>query len=143
MRKRKEKLKAIGFGRVVSEQAKFLSGVSHEKDNNRRRQLFKSAKFDELAALVDIAYNVRRAQIPFWNRRQRDLLCDQATLVRKLARVRSPKSVRRLLLRSESPKHQQHHQNIYKKQNGRGPAAIIPIASVLASLILPYITDRL
>jgi hypothetical protein len=141
MRKRKEKIKAIGFGRLVTNQAQFLRGLSHEKNPHGRRQLFKSAKFDELAALVDIAYNVRYAPIPFWNRRQRDQLCGQATLVRKLARVRSPKSVRRLLLGSENTKQQPQHQNIY--QNGRGPTAILPIASLLANIVLPYITDRL
>ena len=60
---------------------------------------------------------------------QKHRLQTQAPVIRKLARVKSERSARKILLKSE---HQQ--------QQGSGPVAI---AGLVSKLVLPYLIDSL
>jgi hypothetical protein len=81
---------------------------------------------------VETALNVIKAKQPFWTRHQRDKLCTHAQLIRKLARTRTPKSARRILIRGEN----QHEQK-------GGGIPVIALAGILSNVLLPYLTQNL
>ncbi|KAI6179557.1 hypothetical protein M3Y98_00853000 [Aphelenchoides besseyi] len=86
----------------------FLQRLKSANSDQKRRDLVADATGAELLALVEIAYNVLHAHFPL-KHRQLERLRPHAPLVRKLSRVRSERSARRLV------------------QSGAGVAALMPI----------------
>jgi hypothetical protein len=120
----------IKLGNSVTENAKFIKWLAQTKSSSRRTQIIQGASTDQLLALVETALNVINAKQPFWSRRQRDKLCVHAQLIRKLARTRTPKSARRILIRGE------------KDQKGGG-VPVIALAGILSNVLLPYLSEHL
>jgi Flp pilus assembly protein TadB len=131
--------KNLALGTTIISNANFLHRLSKTRSTQRRSRMLQSASAEQLLALVETAMNILRARRPFWTRRQSQKLCKQAQLIRQLARARTPISARRLLIRGEEP-HQLRQQQ--QQQQGEGvPALAIPLASILSSVLIPYITD--
>ncbi|KAI6193450.1 hypothetical protein M3Y96_01019000 [Aphelenchoides besseyi] len=86
----------------------FLQRLKSANSDQKRRDLVADATGAELLALVEIAYNVLHAHFPL-KHQQLERLRPHAPLVRKLSRVRSERSARRLV------------------QSGAGVAALMPI----------------
>jgi hypothetical protein len=122
--------KKFTLGNRVTENAKFIKRLARTKSCSRRTQIIYGASTDQLLALVETALNVIKAKQPFWTRRQRDKLCVHAQLIRKLARTRTPKSARRILIRGEN------------NQKGGG-VPVIALAGILSNVLLPYLTEHL
>jgi hypothetical protein len=120
----------LTLGNSVTENAKFIKGLARTKSSSYRKQIIQCASTDQLLALVETALNVIKSNRPFWTRRQRDKLCVHAHLIRKLARTRTPKSARRILIRGE------------KDQKGGG-IPVIALAGILSNVLLPYLTEHL
>ena len=91
----------------------------------RRKHLIHNANTKQILALVEIALNLLKGRVPICaNQKQR--LGTHASDIRRLARVRSDKTARKVLLKSE--------------QQGSGPFAV---ASIISRLVVPFIIDAL
>jgi hypothetical protein len=122
----------IPLGNSIIENAKFIKRLARTKSSRRRTQIIQGANTDQLLALVETALNVIKAKQPFWTRHQRGKLYMHAQLIRKLARTRTPKSARRILLCGEN----QHEQK-------GGGIPVIALAGILSNVLLPYLTQHL
>jgi hypothetical protein len=89
------------------------------------RAILAEASPAQLLCLVEICFNLLKGRLPADGRRMRALK-GRANYLRRLARVRSERSARRLLLPPE--------------QTGAGLPAV---AGLLASLLIPIITEKL
>lgn len=74
----------------------FLKHLATTRSPKVRNELIRYASADELLAIVEVCVNVLRSRFPL-NARQRQKLREHATYLRKLSRVRSEKSARKIL----------------------------------------------
>lgn len=114
-----------GISQLIRENKPFLQNV---KENSRSTRnicsILKNASKEQLLSFVETCFNLLKGKIPL-KRKQLNKLKTHAQLIRKIARVRTPLSARRLLL-----------QGI--KQRGNG----IPLLpALLSSIILPVIGE--
>jgi len=92
--------------------------------------LIKNASSQELLVLVETCFNILRSRLPL-SLKQRRILATHAQVIRKLSRARTPETARKTLL--------------YSSQNGNGiiAAAAVPLASILSSILLPLLNERI
>ena len=117
----------INTSPTIEANAKFIKTLASCRSQERRKHLIKTATTAQLLALVEIAANLLRGRIPIRTDRKRQL-GGQANTIRRLSRVRSDKSARKILLSSE------------QQQEGKGPFAV---ASIVSRLLLLFIADLL
>lgn len=113
----------------VIESAKFLNSLSKIKSRSKEIRFINQATPNQLFSLVETAFNIVKSRVPL-HYRQRPLLVDRATQIRRLSRVRSARSARRVI------------QGQSKGQVGAG-LPIVPISALLARVIVPYLAEYL
>ena len=115
----------IKTSELISENAKFVKTLATARSKQRRKHLIHNASTNQLLALVEIALNLLRGRVPI-RANQKQKLGTHASDIRRLARVRSDKAARKVLLKSE--------------QQGSGPFAV---ASIISRLVVPFLIDAL
>ena len=115
----------IKTSKLISENAKFVKTLATARSRHRRKHLIHNASTNQLLALVEIALNLLRGRVPI-RANQKQKLGTHASDIRRLARVRSDKTARKVLLKSE--------------QQGSGPFAV---ASIISRLVVPFLIDAL
>ena len=88
-------------GERVRRNIDFLRRLARTKSTRVRRLLIEHARADQLLAVLETCVNILRFRFKL-NLNQRRRLAPHAGLLRRLARVRSPEGVKRLLLRAEA-----------------------------------------
>lgn len=127
----------LALSEIIIKNVSFINKLAKLKSVKRRCALINGATSEELLAVVEIALNILHAREPFWTRGQLAKLTASAHLIRKLARVRSPDSARKLLVYDEIGR---NNNNI--GQHGCG-VPFVALAGVLSSVLLPYIAERI
>lgn len=116
-------MKRKNIGENVSKQHNFLQSILKTKSQKIQTSLIKNASADELLAIVECCANVLKAKFTLTERQKRRL-SQHAQFLRKLARVRSERSARRLL------------------QHGSGiPAVVALITPIVAELARAIISN--
>ena len=115
----------INTSELIAANAKFVKTLATARSKERRKHLIRNASTGQILALVEIALNLLRGRVPIRSN-QRQRLGTHAPTIRRLARVRSDKAARKVLLRSE--------------QQGSGPFAV---ASIISRLLVPFLLDAL
>jgi hypothetical protein len=124
----------ICIGSKVHDNESFLRCLhTSRRSIQKRKRIIQEASTEQLLTLVEIALNILYSRVPF-RVGQRTRLIAQAENIRELSRVRSPNSARRVLLNSE---------RFAQLQKGKGLPLAIPLASLFASIILPFITEQI
>ena len=107
---------------LIQRNLNFLrSIIDCSKSNKVLKNLLDKASDEQLLCFVEICFNLLKGRLPFHKNRITTLQ-KHANLLRKISRSRSAPSTRILL------------------QKGNG---IPPVAGLLASLIIPIITDKI
>ena len=112
-RRRSPPLKVIG-PRIL-DNYKFLRKISKSKSEQRRLSLLRNANREQLLSLVEVAANILSSNFSLTNR-QRQKLAPHASYLRSLARIRSERGAKRIVV-----------------QRGNGIA--------LSALLIPVITE--
>ena len=99
-----------------------------------RRELVSKATNEQIFSLIECCFNILRARVPLSTFQKRKLK-RHAEAIRKLARARSPRSARQLLMGGGGVRKIGVGN---KKQTGRG---ILPVAAAISSIILPILHD--
>lgn len=121
------KIRSIEFSPIIKENLNFLRKIHENKRSHLKiRQILIGARDEELLTLVEICFNLLKSRIPL-SKRHHKLLKKQAIIVRKLARSRSAKTSKSLLLKSVG-------------QRGDG-LPLVP--AILSSVILPILTETI
>ena len=118
----------IATSPLIKANHQFIKTLAASRSLERRKHLLRTANRDQLLSLFEIALNLLRNRIPI-RANQKQRLQAQALSIRRLSRVRSERSARRILLNSE---HQQ--------QQGKG---LVPIAGLVSKLLIPFLVDLL
>lgn len=114
--------------KLIRQNSNFIKNVQKNGRSCKAvHELMRRASDRQLLCFVEICFNVLKGRIPL-SKKQLHRLQKQANLLRKLARTRTARSARYLL----TSKHHSHH------QQGRGLPAV---AGVLASVLVPMLTD--
>ena len=115
----------IKTSELLAANARFVKTLATARSRQRRKHLISNANTNQILALVEIALNLLRGRVPI-RANQKQRLGIHASDIRHLARVRSDKAARNVLLRSE--------------QQGSGPFAV---ASIISRLAVPFLIDAL
>lgn len=116
---------SLGISPLIQSNAAFLDHVRHcARSPLAVKALIANANDEQLLCFVEMSLNILKGRVPLHKKYKRKL-AHYAHVIRKLARVRSSKSAKRLLL---------------PIQNGRG---VPMVAGVLASLLVPLIIDAI
>jgi hypothetical protein len=118
------KIPKIEVGKCIRSNLHFIKNLAQNSKNpNQIINLIKTAKSEQLLALVEIALNLLRSRIPSIGRSKLRRLTHRADQIRRLSRTHSPQSARKVLL-----------------QSGKG---LPVIAGILASTILPILVENI
>lgn len=74
----------------------FLERVARTRSAHRRHRYIEEADADQLLAIVECCFNVLRARLPL-TRHQRARLAEHATHIRRISRVRTERSARKVI----------------------------------------------
>lgn len=89
------------ISQLIFDNAEFLKALARTRSIRKRKRLLKYAGADQLLALVEICLNILLARFRLTTR-QRKRLLPHAEFVRKLARRRTERSARQLLVQKGS-----------------------------------------
>ena len=115
----------IKTSELIAENAKFVKTLAAARSRQRRKHLIHNANTNQILALVEIALNLLKGRVPI-RANQKQRLGTHASDIRRLARVRSDKTARKVLLKSE--------------QQGSG---LFAVANIISRLVVPFIIDAL
>ena len=114
--------KKISTSKLIEKNVNFLNSVCESKKSRKiMNEILLNASAEQLLCFVEICFNLLKGRLPFHRNRINNLQ-KHANILRKISRSRSASSTRCLL------------------QQGNG---IYPLAGILASLVLPLITDKI
>ena len=116
----------------------FIVGLGKTSSTRKRIRLLRAATSDQLLALIESAWNILRNRNFVLKQRQIERLRAAANQIRALSRARTAKTARRILLKSEEAAAAATNNN----QTGNGlpvAAAVLPVASLLANILLPLL----
>ena len=85
------------IGDSVLENFDFLKELSRTRSDKARKQLIKEASSEELLAVVEICLNILKSRSFCLNPKDRKKLLPFANYIRRLSRVRSTQSARRVI----------------------------------------------
>ena len=119
----------MNFGQRIYDNIHFLRRLCRCSSENQRWRLIKTATFDEILSVVEIATNILCSNFCL-SKKQKTRLVPFAPLIRQLARKRSEQTARRLL--------------VVQKGNGFLFTALLApvIAEAARVLVKKLITDR-
>ena len=86
-------------GARIFDNFNFLKKLARTKSEKKRKRLIKLADPNELLAVVEICANIIRSPSFNLRTRQKNRLLPHATYIRKVAKVRSEKGARRIIMR--------------------------------------------
>lgn len=104
----------------------FLWRLARARSDKSRHQILYDATTDEILTVVDVCINILKFRFPM-KERQMKRLAQHAILLRKLARVRSEQSARKILLKGEG---------------AMFAALLIPVLTEIASHIVSSFTNK-
>ena len=131
----------IGNNRL-STNKDFIVGLGKTSSSRKRIHLLHQATSDQLLALIESAWNILRNRNFVLKQKQIERLRTSANQIRALSRARTAKTARRILLKSEAAAAASATTN---NQIGQGlpiATAVLPIASLLANILLPLLTSK-
>ena len=86
----------LKIGQNICNNIKFLKKISKSKSERNRRRLLKTATNNELLSIIESALNIVKGRFNITSR-QRTRIDPYKDFVRKLARIRSERTARRLV----------------------------------------------
>ena len=119
----------------------FIVGLGKTSSLQKRIHLLQTATSDQLLTLIESAWNILRNRSFVLKEKQIKRLRTSANQIRALSRARTAKTARHILFKSEAAA---AATAITNNQIGNGlPAAIVlPIASLLANILLPLLQQN-
>ena len=108
----------------IVKNSEFLTQLSKTRRANKRRLvLLQQATTEQLLCLVEICLNILKARLPLKNVQKRQLYA-YADTIRRLSRVRSASSAKRIILSSQ-----------------KGCGSLAGFVPILANLIMPILRN--
>lgn len=96
-----ESNKKVRVSQVVSDNTHFLRSLARTKSSRKRKRILKHAGAEQLLALVEICLNILCSRFKLTTRQKKRLL-PYADFVRRLARKRTERGARKILVQKGS-----------------------------------------